>query len=152
MSGLAVKTLSAVEVNSLVSHQHEFNGVAQLKQVFGMKRLHIPASFFYMSNNGVESKITGSLTWYDAREGHPQRTEYRLYYDSALPLQKAKVGDTLLITFDASKGANVFIIARDTQLVDFLASQIGSIGKDYCIVTDSHDISVIENFLLPRIK
>ena len=150
MSKLAVKTLSDVEVNSWASNQHEFNGVAQLKQVFGTKRLEgLPARFIYMSNNGVERETTGSLTWYDARADHPTRTEYRLYYDSTLPLQKARAGDTLLITFDASGWVNVFIIARGTQLANFLISQLGRIGEDYCIVTDSHNVSAIESALPP---
>lgn len=148
MSRLAVKTLSDVEVNSWASNQHEFNGVAQLKQVFGTERLErLPARFAYMSNNGVESTTTGSLTWYDAREDHPTRTEYRLYYDSTLPLQKARAGDTLLITFDGSKWVNVFIIARGTQLANFLVSQLGRIEENYCIVTDNHDVSAIEGVL-----
>ncbi len=150
MSGLAVKTLSDVEVNSWASNQHEFNGVAQLKRVFGTKRRErLPARFAYMSNNGVECETAGSLTWYDAREDHPIRTEYRLYYNSTLPLQKAKAGDTLLITFDGSGWVNVFIIARGTQLVDFLVSQLGRIGEDYCIVTDHHNVRAIESALPP---
>lgn len=149
MSGLAVKTLSEVEVNSWVSNQHEFNGVAQLKKIFGKERLEgLPARFAYMSNNGIERETTGSLTWYDARENIPYRSpEYRLYYDSALPLQKASAGDTLLITFDDSGWVNVFIIARGTQLADFLISQIGRIGQDYRIVTDSYNVKAIENAL-----
>lgn len=151
MPRMAVKTLSDVEVNSWASNQHEFNGVAQLKKVFGSKRLErLPARFAYMSNNGIERETTGSLTWYDAREDHPTRTEYRLYYNSALPLQKARAGDTLLITFDGSGWVNVFMIARGTQLADFLVSQLGRIGEDYRIVTDRYSVKAIEN-LLPSV-
>lgn len=121
-----------------------------MKQVFGTKRLErLLAKFAYMSNNGIECETTGSLTWYDAREDHPTRSEYRLYYDSTLPLQKARAGDTLLITFDGSGWVNVFIIARGTQLANFLVSQLGRIGEDYCIVTDSHNIRAIESVLPP---
>jgi len=148
MSGLAVKTLSEVEVNSWVSNQHEFNGVAQLRQIFGTQRLEgLPARFAYMSNNGVESETTGSLTWYDAREDHPTRTEYRLYYTSTLPLRKARAGDTLLITLDDSGWVNIFIIARGTQLANFLISQIGRIGEDYRIITDHYSVRAIEDVL-----
>lgn len=148
MSRLAAKILSDVEVNSWASNQHEFNGVAQLQQVFGPERLeNLPARFVYMSNNGVERETTGSLTWYDARAGHPTRTEYRLYYKSTLPLQKASAGDTLLITFDGSGWVNVYIIAKGTQLANFLISQLGQIGEGYCIVTDSHNVRAIKSFL-----
>ena len=33
--GVASKTLSAVEVDMSVSHQHEYNGVSALKKIFG---------------------------------------------------------------------------------------------------------------------
>lgn len=150
MSRLAVKTLSDVEVNSWASNQHEFHGVTLLKQVFGTKRLEgLPARFVYMSNSGVEREMTGSLTWYDARANHPTRTEYRLYYNSILPSQKAKAGDTLLITFDGSGWVNVFIIAKGTQLANFLVNQLGRIGEDCCIVTDSRNVNAIESVLPP---
>jgi len=38
-----------------------------------------------------------SLTWYDAREKHPTRTEYRLYYPEADCFSKAKPGDLLVV-------------------------------------------------------
>lgn len=143
----AVKTLSDVEVNSWTSNQHEFNGVAQLKKLFGTEKQYFAANFVYMSNDGIEGMEAGSLTWYDARENHPYRTEYRLYYDSTLPLKKARAGDTLLITPSSSGRVDVFIIARGTQLASFLESRIGQIGTDCYIVTDSHDIRAIENAL-----
>ncbi len=146
--GMALKTLSEVEVNYWASNQHEFNGAASLKQLFGTERQYFDAYFVYMSDAGIESEGNGSLTWYDARENHPSRTEYRLYYDSGMPLQKAKAGDTLLITIDDCDFVNVFIIARGTQLVNFLANQLRrNIGTNYNILTDSRAISVIQDTL-----
>lgn len=148
MSRMAVKTLSEVEVNSLVSNQHEFNGVSQLRQIFGAGKQCFSAEFTYLSNNGIERRSRGSLTWYDARENIPYRSaEYRLYYDLDLPL-RARAGDTLLITVDDYNQVNVFIIARGTQIVRFLENQIKKkIGTTYSILTDNHIIEIIENFL-----
>lgn len=146
--GMALKILSEVEVNYMVSNQHEFNGVASLKRIFGTEKQFFDARFAYMSNAGIESAKNGSLTWYDARENHPYRTEYRLYYDSAIPLQRAKAGDTLLLTVDNYNFVNIFIVARGTQLVNYLTSQIRSrIDTDYYVSTDSRDTQVIENIL-----
>lgn len=144
--GIAVKTLSDVEVNYWASNQHEFNGVSQLKKLFGMTRQeNIPARFAYLSNRGIESISSGLLTWYDAREMHPSRTEYRLYYTTDMPLRKACRGDTLLISVDEADQVNVFIIARGTQLAAFLVSQLGGeIGSEYSILTDSQSIAAIE--------
>lgn len=142
-----VKILSEVEVNSWASNQHEFNGVARLKDLFGKEKQYFAAKFFYLSNRGIEDRENGSLTWYDARENHPSRTEYRLYYDAALPLKKAKAGDTLLIAPDCSGRINVFIIANGTQLASFLVNLIGQIGTEWRIVTDGDDVEAIENAL-----
>jgi len=43
----------------------------------------------------TEDKVT--LTWYDARENHPTRTEYRLYYPEADCFLKAKPDDLLVV-------------------------------------------------------
>lgn len=146
--GMAIKTLSEVEVNYWASNQHEFNGVTSLKRIFGMERQYFNAKFAYMSDKGIERKGRGTLTWYDARENHPNRTEYRLYYDSSMPLEKASAGDTLLITIDSDGLVNVIIIARGTQLVNFLVSQIRrGLGYNYNILTESDDIVAIANIL-----
>lgn len=146
--GMALKVLSEVEVNYMVSNQHEFNGVASLKRLFGTKKQFFNARFVYMSNAGIESQENGSLTWYDARENHSYRTEYRLYYDSAMPLQMANAGDTLLLTVDDMDYVNIFIIERGTQLVNYLSSQIkNAMNIDYYISTDSRDTQVVENIL-----
>lgn len=146
--GMAIKTLSEVEVNYWASNQHEFNGVTSLKRIFGMEKRYFNAKFVYMSDRGIEKEGRGTLTWYDARENHPYRTEYRLYYDSSVPLQKAEAGDTLLITMDNHGLVNVVIIAKGTQLVNFLVNQIRrDVGFDYNILTESDDIVAIENIL-----
>ena len=149
MSILAVKTLSEVEVNAMSSNQHEFNGVSELQDLFGVGpgKRYFTANFVYMSDAGIESQETGSLTWYDARENHPYRTEYRLYYNSSLPRRMAKAGDTLLIAPGNSGRINVFIIAKGAQLAHFLVSQLGRIGTDCCIVKSKRSISAIENVL-----
>lgn len=146
--GMAIKTLSEVEVNYWASNQHEFNGVASLKRIFGMERQYFNAKFIYMSDKGIEREGRGTLTWYDARENNPSRTEYRLYYDSSMPLQKAMAGDTLLLTVDNNGLVNVIIIARGTQLVSFLVNQMRKrIGFDYSILTESDDIMAVKDIL-----
>ena len=60
--GMAIKTLSEVEVNYWASNQHEFNGVTSLKRIFGMERQYFNAKFAYMSDKGIERKsISGFL-------------------------------------------------------------------------------------------
>ena len=83
-SGIAAKRLSDVEVNPQASNQHEFNGITEMKDIFGTEKKSFDAVFIYLSDN--EDNIIhsqGSLSWYDARENDQTRTaEYRLYYSS----------------------------------------------------------------------
>lgn len=95
-----VKTLSAVEVLPTSSNQHEFNGVLQLKNLFGLNKMEMNASF---SIRGSEDVFHSRLTWYDAREAHVSRSEYRLYFQSNPVMTRANEGDNIIIGFD-SKG------------------------------------------------
>ena len=98
-SGVGAKRLSAVEVDGVISHQHEFNGVKELRSVLGESKIEsILTRYFYLSDDDEETSYAqGRSTWYDARESHATRTEYRLYYDSGIVLEKASPGDLLVI-------------------------------------------------------
>lgn len=99
-SGVAVKHLSAVEADVLLSNQHEFNGVDALKRVFGSAqgRQSFPAKFVYLSDRDEEPVLAdGFLTWYDARANHPTRSEHRLYFPTTAVSELAAQGDLLVI-------------------------------------------------------
>ncbi len=97
-AGVAIKTMAAVEADLLRSHQHEFNGVAALHQLFGAGRQEFPAKFIYLADTDDEPLIeSATLTWYDARENHPTRTEYRLYFPSTRVSKASRQGDLLVI-------------------------------------------------------
>lgn len=99
-SGVAIKHLSAVEADVLISHQHEFNGVEALKRVFGSAqgKQSYPAKFVYLSDRDDEPVLAdGFLTWYDARERHPTRSEHRLYFPTTAVSELASAGDLLVI-------------------------------------------------------
>lgn len=96
-SGVAVKELRAVEADSARSHQHEFNGVIDLKRVFGTERRTYQARFVYLSDNDEEPVVAdGTLTWYDAREMHPTRSEHRMYFPTT-PVTSCAAKDDLLV-------------------------------------------------------
>ena len=99
-SGVVSKRLSAVEVDSERSHQHEFNGNAALRQLLGEKngRQRFPTRFLYFGEENEDALSTeGYLTWYDAREKHPIRTEWRLYFPDNDVMKRAEEGDVLLL-------------------------------------------------------
>jgi hypothetical protein len=96
--GVAAKILSAVEADTATSNQHEFNGVALLKKIFDSARQTFPARFIYLSDTDDDPPTDdGFLTWYDARENHPSRTEYRMYFPTTAVSVCASAGDELFI-------------------------------------------------------
>jgi len=99
-TGVAVKRLSAVEADIFRSHQHEFNGVEGLKRLFGQaeEKQTFPARFIYLNDHDDEPVIAdGYLTWYDARDRHPTRSEHRLYFPTTTVSDCAAEGDVLVI-------------------------------------------------------
>ncbi len=95
--GVAVKRLSAVEADSQRSNQHELNGVDALKNILGPGRAKFPARFVWLAEEQEAISEDGFLTWYDAREKHPTRSEYRLYFPTTPVSELANAGDTLFI-------------------------------------------------------
>jgi len=96
--GFGYKILNPVEIDSEVSNEHEFNGINSFKEILGNERQKLLCRVIYLSDNEddiTEDKV--SLTWYDARENHPTRTEYRLYYPETDCFSKAKPDDLLIV-------------------------------------------------------
>lgn len=95
-----VKTLSAVEAEPNRSNQHELNGVVQLKSILGLSRKSFDACF---SIRGQDGYIVSSVTWYDARESNPTRSEHRLYFQTNEVMERAQEGSTLILGLDSSE-------------------------------------------------
>ena len=106
-----IKTLSAVESQPERSHQHEFNGVRELKELLGMTGFQRNA-IFSIRGMGIQSDAT--VTWYDAREAHPTRSEHRLYFYSNNVMDRAREGDNIVIGFDTSDNLHIVLIKNGT--------------------------------------
>lgn len=100
-SGVAIKTLSAVEADLVSSNQHELNGVEALKKLFGTatEKHKYYSRFIYLTDEDTEGPIIseGILTWYDARAAHPTRSEHRLYFPTTEVSTRASIGDLMVI-------------------------------------------------------
>ena len=94
---VAAKRLSAVEVDPARSHQHELNGVTELRKLLGSTRATIPAQFIWLGDEQEAVTDDGTLTWYDARENHPTRSEWRLYFPSNPVTEVAAAGDAIFL-------------------------------------------------------
>lgn len=112
-TGIGAKRLTDVEVSPAKSHQHEFNGISEFKKIFGTEKINFKAKYVYLHDDNEQVfSDNGTLTWYDAREGHTTRTEYRLYYSDNAVLNKAESGD-LVIIYQKSKDELFIIIAPE---------------------------------------
>lgn len=117
--GVAIKRLSAVEADVLTSNQHEFNGVESLKRIFGQAagKQTFPARFVYLSDDDDNPVVAdGFLTWYDARERHPTRSEHRLYFPTTTVSQCAAAGDLLVIARKPD-GSALVVVAEDGSTI-----------------------------------
>lgn len=94
--GVVGKHLSAVEVyRHGASNQHEFNGVARVVGLLGPERReHAPCRYALLGDEDPYEWHDSWITFYDAREAHPTRSEHRLFYPAGCPvMQRAQPGD-----------------------------------------------------------
>ena len=120
-SEVAVKSLRDVEINSLVSNQHEFNGVAGLRKMLGEQKgkVRYETTFLYLTDFEDNPIIeNGILTWYDAREKHPTRTEFRLYFPENQVIQCANTGDVLIIAKKSDNTLLAIVAEKDTTIAN----------------------------------
>lgn len=117
--GVAAKILSAVEVDELTSHQHEFNGARSLINMLGEPcgKVRFKGAFIYLTDNDDDFPTdSGFLTWYDSREKarierKVMRWEPRLYFQSNEVSQRAQAGD-LFVVAKQSDGDLLCLIAE----------------------------------------
>ena len=96
---IAVKRLSAVEVDPTRSNQHEFHAGRLRAELAltGTTRGNI--TFLVLSPHGaIRSSDEDEFTLYDARRGNARRSaEWRLYFRSRALQSLASPGDSLLL-------------------------------------------------------
>ena len=147
--GVAVKSLSSVEINHWQSNQHEFHGVTALKQIFGYNRKYFKGEFYYVKSNGqiIKDVNIGELTWYDARENSIDRSEYRFYYTDNIAVNMANVGDILLVALCDNNIVKIIVIERGTQFIDVIKYALGLniIDEKYHLVENLELMKSISN-------
>lgn len=120
-SGVAAKRLSAVEIDPTNSNQHEFNATVKMKEIFGSERTKFNTTFIYLSDNEEHNiNQTGQMTWYDARENHPKRSEYRFYYSANEVINKASVDDIMIIAKTTENSVVIIVAPNNSTSADQL--------------------------------
>lgn len=146
--GVVVKRLSGVESNPDQSNQHEFNGVMALKQLLGEERLtDCPTRFVWLGEENEGFSEDSFVTWYDSREKHPKRSEYRLYFRSNPVMELVSENDLLIVAKRPSGDIMIIVVAAGSTVENQLLwlfgvkSQIGE-GFEYSEVDESKDLEV----------
>jgi len=115
--GVAVKRLSAVEADTTKSNQHEFNGVKDLQKLLGNSERKFPTKFIYLNDLDYEPVFDiAKTTWYDARENHPTRTEWRLYFYDNNTASLWNIGDTIIICLNNDDSLLVITTEKDSTI------------------------------------
>ncbi len=128
--GASIKRLSLVECDKHRSNQHELNGTQKMKAYLGKKE-EFNANFIRL-DDAVEKiqQSAGKVTWYDARQKHPVRSEYRFYYPDNPAIKYASAGDSLAIILKTDRQIILVSAAQGSQseleLFELLGDQISS--------------------------
>ncbi|WP_316740701.1 type II restriction endonuclease [Pedobacter antarcticus] len=114
-SAVGIKRLSQVEVDSTLSNQHEFNGTNVFRRIFGTEKRKFTAKFISLTDEEEDVlESDGFLTWYDSRENHPTRSEFRLYYSDTPVIAGAKVNDLLVIGKTSNDNIAVIVAPKNS--------------------------------------
>lgn len=131
IAGVALKRISQVECEETRSHQHELNGVKEMRKLFGTTKKIYPTRFIRLEDDEEKSgEFYGEMTWYDAREAHPTRTEYRFYYQKNVAIERASPEDVLGIILKKD-GHVLFVTApkgsqAEAELFELFGSALGA--------------------------
>ena len=126
--GIGVKRLSAVEARPEISNQHEFNGVGDLAKVLGaaIPKVTFSATFLYLNDDDPDPvEADGFVTWYDARERHPKRSENRLYFPSTIVSDNFSAGDLLIIARKLDDSVLVITAEAESNIANQLLWLMG---------------------------
>lgn len=112
-----IKTLTAADVDSMTSNQHELHGVKKLECIFGEITRGDHSKHKYMTTLKIgyqDEGIPVEVTWYNARAKSTDRHEYRLYYaaESERIMSQVQAGDDILIGQDSSDHIDIIVFPR----------------------------------------
>ena len=144
--GIAIKRLSSVEVNTEVSNQHEFNGSKPLRTLFGDSRISYEARFLWLAGENEGFSCEGHITWYDAREANPKRSEYRLYFKSNDVMDQAKIADMLIVA--KRPNGEIFMVlvpsgsTLESQMLWLFGVEQVDFDFNFQAIEDGHDPEV----------
>lgn len=158
-SAISYKRLSSVEADPNVSHQHELNGIGDLRKILGDSHREFVANFIYLSDTLTETVTAhSSVTWYNARENHPSRTEFRLYYKPNDVTEAMTTGDVLVFA-QTPEQETVIIVAQGNSTAENQIKILFNLPHEFSntlvsqTINRSHDQSIdtTRSFILEQL-
>jgi len=155
ISGASIKRLSLVECDTEHSNQHELNGTIKMKAFLGEKE-EFSASFIRLDDNIEKIETSsGKVTWYDARDNHLTRTEYRFYYPNNPAIEQAKAGDPLAVILKKNRQI-IFVSApqesqSELELFELFGEQISSVFSVVDFSKNNEPLSVTKRYILDEL-
>ncbi|WP_290697901.1 type II restriction endonuclease [Amphritea sp.] len=155
IKGASVKRLSAVECDPNSSNQHELNGTKRMRGLLGEKA-EFSANFIRLEDDEEKIEISSAaVTWYDARESHPKRSEYRFYYQNNPAIELAVAGDPLAVILK-NNGQILFVSApqgsqSELELFELFGDQISQSFKVVDFADNSESLSTTKRFILEEL-
>jgi hypothetical protein len=111
--GVAIKTLSAVEADLTISHQHEYGATKPMQAFMGVPRekVRLPTRFIYLDDESDEPIVEDAfLTYYDTRLNQSHRNpEPRFYFPTTQVSQRTEEGDLLVLAKRRDGGILVIV-------------------------------------------
>ncbi|BFM20063.1 type II restriction endonuclease [Gilvimarinus japonicus] len=156
IDGAAVKRLSDVECDPTKSNQHELNATRLIRDLFGEGRAEYPARYIRLEDDEEKIEdIEGTVTIYDARESHPTRSEYRLYYQDNPAITSAETGDILAIILKKDQSV-IFISApagsqSELELIELFGENQSTNFRSLDFKNDNTEVSISKRFILEEI-
>lgn len=88
--------------------------VSAFKHVFGSNRLEKNPLTYHIDREYNVANSINNVTWYDAREADPDRSEYRLYYKNNYIFRKLESDDLMLLA-KSNRGKFIIIFVESNS-------------------------------------
>jgi EcoRII C terminal len=147
-----------VDLPNMGSNQHELNGVQALREFFGTGgRTQGTINWHYFADDQEPIQEKTEFTFYDARENHPTRTEWRLYYAGSF-LAHADVGDRLFLARSRSgqlfglvfQGGSAWLRAAQTLFgTNVSTSRLDSVSRE---TLDNQELELLRRQILDELN
>lgn len=112
--GVALKVITKTESGENKSHQREFNGVKDLRDIFGENKLFLNADILYIDDTQLQN-ATAKFTWYIMQPPSMKGKKlYRLRYASNPITSQMKNGDLMFLGKVNDEKLVVMIFSKDS--------------------------------------